>query len=135
MAGSDTGRRLSQAGTRYSATVMLATTRRWVVPSDRTAAVPMRSVRMLSSTSSLQCTTANPAAVSRARPPFRSSRSSPRDRSKERSRMLAAGWLMLCASAAWRIEPCSATLRKRSSERMSGTGSASGIRIPYRVAP
>ena len=48
--------------------------------------------------------------------------------------MLAAGWLMWCAAAAWRIEPSSATLRSRSSDRMSGTGSANGIRKPYRVA-
>lgn len=45
--------------------------------------------------------------------------------------MLAAGWLMVWAAAARRMDPRSATLRRRSSEIRSGTGSARGISRPY----
>ena len=55
---------------------------------------------MPSRTASLHWTTASPVSVRRARPDDRSRSSRSSVRSSDRSRMLAAGWLMWCAPAA-----------------------------------
>ena len=117
---------ISQPGSRYSAIVMLAAIRSRESRRPRSACAPASNASAASTTRRAQSVTRTPSAVSREPRGERSTRATPRRRSIERIRLLAAGWVMPRSRAARPRLPCRATASSSSIAPRSGTRWARG---------
>ncbi len=112
---------ISHPGSRYSAIVMLAATRSRESRRSLSACVPASNAAAASTTLRAQSATSCPVSVSREPRGERSTRASPRWRSIDRTRLLAAGCETPSSRAARPRLPSRATASSSSSAPRSGT--------------
>jgi hypothetical protein len=118
-------RAASQPGSRCSATVSDAATRRCELSAATSASMPAIMARVSFSTRRLRATTRSPAGVSRVPDGARRSKLTPSRRSSWLMRMLTAGCDKPCRLAAWPRLPSSAMESSRSSAVRSGVDGGS----------
>ena len=126
---------VSQPGSRYSATVMEATTRSTASPRSRSEVMPASSAAAASTAACAQPATSSPCGVSREPCGDRSISVTPSRRSSRRIRVLAAGWEIPCACAAMPTLPSRATDSSRSNGIRSATRSGRVITSCYGFIP
>src|SRR5215472_5978213 len=124
-------RAVSHAGTRYSATVMLAAICSRESRSRRRAVTPASRALAASTAACAQSATSTPDAVSLEPRGERSISARPSCPSSSRIRALAAGWEMPCSAAARPRLPTRATLSSRSKPVRSDTLDGRGIDRGY----
>jgi C4-dicarboxylate transporter/malic acid transport protein len=122
---------VSQAGSRYSATVMLAAMRSRESRSRRSAVRAASSDSAASTAACAQPATSAPAGVSFEPRGDRSIRARPSCPSSSRIRALAAGWETPCSAAARPMLPVRVTLSSRSKPVRSVTRAGRGISRAY----
>src|SRR5689334_14934812 len=122
---------VSQAGSRYSATVMLAAMRSRESRSRRSATTPASSAAAASTAACAQPATSAPAGVSVEPRGDRLIRARPSWPSSSRIRALTAGCETPCSAAARPILPVRATLSSRSKPVRSDTRDGRGINKGY----